>query len=79
MDDVELDRLAARLLEKMEARGQNIAPRMLTVEETARYLGRTVKAIEHMLSKGTLPKTKLDGKVQVDKQLLDLMITAGTI
>lgn len=78
MDDNDLERLADRLAEKLEARRQCAAPRLMDIAETARYLGRSTTAIQHMINRRTLPITKLDSKVQVDRVLLDKLIKEST-
>jgi hypothetical protein len=79
MDDKKLERLADRLAEKLEERRQCSAPRLMDIAETARYLGRSTTAIQHMINRRTFPITKLDTKVQVDRVLLDKLINARTI
>lgn len=78
MDDNDLERLADRLAEKLEARRQCITPRLMDVAETARYLGRTVSAIQHMIKRGLLPGTRIDGKLQTDRVVIDQIIKATT-
>ena len=78
LDDVDLDRLVDRLIEKLEARRPCIAPRLLDIPTAALYLGRTTSGIQHMVKKGTLPVTKLDGKVQIDREELDRLIKDRT-
>lgn len=77
--DTELDRLADRMVEKMDARGASVAPRLMNIAITARYIGRTESAVEHMVHRGIIPATRLDGKVQIDRLLLDQLIVAKTI
>lgn len=79
LDDQELERIADRLAEKLEARRQCITPRLMDIPETARYLGRSVSAIQQMLRRGTLPNTRIDGKVQVDRVELDRLIKDRTV
>lgn len=79
MSDEELDRIADRLAERMEARAPGIAPRLLTLTETAQYLGRTLDAVKHMATRGAIPVTKLDGRIQIDRQILDQLIKARTV
>ena len=46
----------------------------MSVPEGARYLGRTPKAVEHLIDRGVIPVTKLDGKRQIDRIALDKLI-----
>jgi hypothetical protein len=79
LNDEELERIADRLAEKLEARRQCITPRLMDIPETARYLGRSVSAIQAMLKRGTLPCTRIDSKLQVDRVELDRLIKDRTI
>lgn len=55
-----------------------IQPRLLDVDGAAVYLGRTPAAIRKMIERGTLPATKLDGKIQLDRVVLDNLIEQST-
>lgn len=48
--------------------------RLFTVEEAAKYLGRTPYAIRHMIAKGILPVVRRDGRVYLDREDLDRWI-----
>ncbi len=76
-DDAALERLADRLVEKMNLRAV-LSGRLMDIPTTAVYLGRTVSAVQHMVKRGTIPSSKLDGKVMVDRVLLDRLIEAKT-
>lgn len=52
--------------------------RLLTLAEAAEYIGRSPKAVECLIQRGTIPVTKLDGKRQVDREALDKIITERT-
>lgn len=52
--------------------------RLFDVREAAEYVGRTPKAIEHLIARGTIPVTKIDGKVQIDRVALDKLIDDHT-
>ena len=54
-----------------------VLPRLFTVEEAARYLGRTRKAVEHMIAAGKLPTVKADRRVFLDRKDLDEWIERG--
>ena len=55
-----------------------ITQRLFSVAEAGVYLGRSPKAIEHMIARGTLQVTKLDGKRQIDRSALDKLIADRT-
>jgi hypothetical protein len=57
-------------LEKMNGAQQ----RLMDVSRTATYLGRTPGAVEHLVKRGTIAVTKLDGKIQIDREVLDELI-----
>ena len=41
-------------------------------------LERIASGVQHMVKRGTLPVTKLDGKVQIDREELDRLIKDRT-
>jgi excisionase family DNA binding protein len=47
------------------------APRYLTVAECAVYLGRTPKAIYHLVADGSIPHMRLGRRVQFDRDRID--------
>jgi excisionase family DNA binding protein len=57
----------------------NIPKRLFTVEEAARYLGRTKSAIEHMIHRGELASclVRKDRRVFIDRISLDKWIEAS--
>ena len=67
------DALASRIAAPVPA-----AKRLFTLVEAAEYIGRTPKAIEHLIQRGTIPVTKIDRKRQVDKTTLDKIILDHT-
>ena len=71
------DAIAAKVIEQMSEQGV-VPKRLLTLDEAAKYLGRTQKAVEHLIARGTLPVTRLDGKRQVDREELDKLISSRT-
>lgn len=79
LTDEELDRLADRLVEKMEARKPFITPKLMDIAQTAAYIGRSVAGVTHMVKNGTLPVTRFDSKVQIDREVVDKMIKARTV
>jgi hypothetical protein len=49
MLDEDLERLAERVVEKLDARRAPITPRLMTLETTARYLERSLSAVQHLV------------------------------
>jgi excisionase family DNA binding protein len=62
--DATADRIVARL-------HQNEQPRLLTVDEPAAYLGRTSKAVRHMIANGNVPAVREGSRVHLDRADLD--------
>lgn len=60
--------LAASLSEHLTA------PRLMTVTQTARYLGRTERSIESLVRARKLPVNRLGGRVMIDRKVLDGML-----
>lgn len=52
--------------------------RLMTIPDAAEYLGRSRRAVEAMIVRGTIPVTKLDGRAQVDRLALDKIIRDRT-
>ncbi len=67
-DELALHALTARPVEK----------RLLSAAEAGHYIGRSTKAAYDLHSKGKLPGTKIDGKLQFDRKRLDELIDAHT-
>jgi hypothetical protein len=72
--DEDLERLAERVVEKLDERRKPVTPRLMDLETCGKYLGRSLSAIQHLVKKGLLPVTKLDGKLQIDRVVLDKLI-----
>lgn len=70
--------VAEQVIARLDAQGGMPQKRLFTVPEAAEYLGRTPKAIEHLIARGTIQVTKLDGKRQIDKSTLDRLIADHT-
>ena len=51
-----------------------IAPRLLSVADAARYLGRTEKSIRHLVQRRKLTSIRGDGRVMFDRTDLDAWI-----
>jgi excisionase family DNA binding protein len=80
---LDLDALIERMAEKVATRLQNmdqggacgdVRPRLLTVEQSAVYIGRTKDAVQHMIASGKLPTVRSDRRVFIDIQDLDTWI-----
>ena len=68
------DLIAAKSSERLAESGRDggkVKPRLFTVEDAAFYLGRTKKAIQHMIASGKLPTVKADRRVFLDRKDLD--------
>jgi excisionase family DNA binding protein len=70
--------VAQQVISQLAAQGKMRQKRLFTVPEAAEYLGRTPKAVEHLISRGTIQVTKIDGKRQIDKSALDKIIDDHT-
>jgi hypothetical protein len=57
---------------------QTVPKRLFDVAEAGTYLGRTSKAMEHLITRGIIQVTKLDGKRQIDRTELDKLIASRT-
>ena len=57
--------------------GQDIEPRLLSIEGAARYLSRTPSAIRNMITAKKLKPVRLDGRVYLDVQDLGQLIEAA--
>ena len=73
-----IEELADEVVERLSACVETKAKRLFTVPEAAEYLGRTPKAVDHLIDRGVIPVTKLDGKRQVDRAALDKLIEERT-
>ena len=67
-----LDALADAIAERVFARlNRGQESRLLSVNEAAAYIGRTPKAIRHMIASGALPAVREGGRVHLDRADLD--------
>ena len=67
-----LDALADAIAERILARlHQTEQPRLLTVGEAATHLGRTSKAVRHMITNGNIPAVREGSRVHLDRSDLD--------
>jgi hypothetical protein len=58
-------RVAARVVEDLR-RAPVIRPRLLSLEDAGIMMGRSVKAMRHLIAKGALKNASPDDRVQVD-------------
>jgi excisionase family DNA binding protein len=75
-----LDALAERVAAKL--RGQiaapaAVTPRLLTVEEAGRYLGRSKESVQHLVAGAKLRVVRSDRRVFLDIRDLDSWIEAS--
>jgi excisionase family DNA binding protein len=70
--DALADSIAERVIARM--RNSNEPERLMTVPEAARYLGRTPRAVRHLISTGALPSVREGRSVHLDRQELDRWI-----
>lgn len=67
-----LDALADAIAERILARlHQTEQPRLLSVDEAAAYIGRTSKALRHMIASGAMPAVREGARVHLDRADLD--------
>ena len=67
-----LDALADAIAERVLARlHQGEQPRLLTVDEAARYIGRTGKALRHMIANGAIAAVREGSRMHLDRADLD--------
>jgi excisionase family DNA binding protein len=69
--DALADAIATRVLARLR---QADAPRLLSVAEAAAYIGRTPKAVRHLIASGALRAVREGSRVHLDRDDLDLWI-----
>ncbi len=69
--DALADAIAARVIEKIRDPDE---ARLFTVDEAARYIGRTPKALRHMIATKSISVVRDGGRVHLDRSDLDLWI-----
>jgi excisionase family DNA binding protein len=70
-----LDALADAIAERVLARlHQPDAPRVMSVAAAAAYVGRSQKAIRHLIAKGALPAIREGSRVHLDRCDLDTWV-----
>jgi len=69
------DLVASKLATELQkARAPALAPRLLTIDQAAVYIGRTKDAVQYLLATGKLPAVKSDRRVFLDIHDLDRWI-----
>ena len=66
--DVLADAIAERVLARLH---QSEQPRLLSVNEAAAYIGRTSKALRHMIADGSVPAVREGSRIHLDRTDLD--------
>jgi len=67
--------IAAEVSAKLtQSQAQPLRPRLLTVDQAAGYLGRTTKAVRHLIHQGSFPLVRTGSRVMFDLQDLDQWI-----
>jgi excisionase family DNA binding protein len=69
--DAFADAVAARIAARLNM-GQE--PRLLSVTDAAKYIGRTPKALRHMIANGAIPTIREGGRIHLDRADLDKWI-----
>ena len=69
--DALADAIAARLAEQLNRSDQ---PRLMSVNEAATYIGRTPKALRHMIADGTIVAVREGSRIHLDRSDLDQWI-----
>jgi excisionase family DNA binding protein len=67
-----LDALADAIAERVVARvNRGREPRLLSVNEAASYIGRTAKALRHMIASGAIAVVREGSRLHLDRADLD--------
>jgi excisionase family DNA binding protein len=69
--DILADAIAARLAARLN---QSEQPRLLSVAQAAAYVGRTQKALRHMIGSGAIPAVREGSRIHLDRADLDTWI-----
>jgi excisionase family DNA binding protein len=62
--DLLADAIAARVAARLNKSGE---PRLMSVDEAAAYIGRSPKALRHMIGGGTIPAVRECSRVHLDR------------
>jgi len=66
--DILADAIAARVAARLRRPDE---PRLMSVNEAATYIGRTPKALRHMIASGTVPVVREGSRLHLDRADLD--------
>ena len=69
--DALVDAIAVRLAARLN---QSEEPRLLSVNEGAAYIGRSPKALRHMIAAGAIPVVREGRRIYLDRSDLDQWI-----
>ncbi len=69
--------IADAVATRVERHSQFVQPRLMDVGDAALYIGRTEPAMRRLIREGKVRVTRIDTRVQVDRQDLDLLIEAS--
>lgn len=70
-----LDALADAIAVRVAARlHKSEEPRLMSVNEAAAYIGRTPKALRHMIASGSIPVVREGSRLHLDRVDLDQWI-----
>jgi len=72
--EINTDNIADAVVDRLRDNGAIIAPRLLTLEQAAKYLGLTKDALKAKVHMGRIPTVDLDKKLRFDRQDLDRII-----
>ena len=69
------ERVAEKILKRFPSNSASVDdPLLLTTEQTAQKLGRTVPAVEHLIRENKLPVVRIDRRVFIDyRDILSLI------
>ena len=73
-----IDKIADAVADRISRSTSSPTKRLFTLAEAAEYVGRSPKAVERLIQRGAIPVTKIDGKRQVDRAVLDKIISDRT-
>ena len=75
--DALVDAIAQRVGDRIIAAIEGHNGRLLDVPAAAKYIGRTPSALRHLITRGSIPCVRRDGRVQLDRQDLDNWLELG--
>jgi excisionase family DNA binding protein len=75
--DALADAIAERICRRLAANQEREKRRLLDVGSAAEYIGRSQKALRHLIAKRSIRCVRRDGRVQLDRQDLDHWLELG--